>query len=332
MADSIEIRAYRPGDEHGLLQGYNQSFPTPRSLAHWNWKFRDNPTGQVQIIVADHEQDGIVGCYAMLPVRVQMEGQEQIAAQGLDMWVLPQYRMHGPRPGLFVHLGNKNYELFTGPGEGQCRFQYGWAVPNWRIGQRYLRYENIRDWDFLFRVVPPGGLPARPSSDALVVQKVERFAADVDALWARLKDESQLAIVRDQRYLNWRYADAHDAVYDLYECRERSGGALRGVMAYRRTEFLFPDSAKIVDWLCPVDDDDTMVALVAQAERRASETGASVLATMFPQMNPRFLKFQDLGYRVFGTEYFLVVVPCDRHTMRFYREHWFHTLGDSDLL
>ena len=41
MSDAIEIRGYRPGDEHGILAGYNKVFPTPdgkvrpRTLEHW---------------------------------------------------------------------------------------------------------------------------------------------------------------------------------------------------------------------------------------------------------------------------------------------------------
>ena len=76
MADPITIRAYRPGDEHGLLTGYNAVFPKPRSLAHWNWQFRDNPVGAVHIAVAEHEEHGIVGAYTSMPVRVRMEGEE----------------------------------------------------------------------------------------------------------------------------------------------------------------------------------------------------------------------------------------------------------------
>jgi hypothetical protein len=332
MADPITIRAYRPGDEHGLLAGYNAVFPNPRSLAHWNWQFRDNPVGAVHIAVAEHEQHGIVGAYTSMPVRVRMEGEDLVAAQGLDMWVLPDFRRHGARPGLFVHIGWKMYELFGGTEPGQARFHYGWPIPNWRIGQKYLRYENIRDWDFLFRAVPPGGIPPRATSAELEVRRVRRVSPDADALWDRLKDESKLAIVRDARYLNWRYADAVHTSYEIVECRERASGALRGVAVWTKSDFLFPGAGQLVDWLCPVDDDAAMTSLVAECERITNERGCPVLATLFPQMNPRFLKFQAMGFMVYGTTYFLVVIPFDNRGTLFYREQWFHTSGDSDLV
>ncbi len=335
MSD-IEIRAYRPGDEQGILQGYNKVFTAqdgipPRSMAHWRWKFLDNPTGQIHIAVAEDAQAGIVGCYVTLPYRIWLEQAPAVAGQVVDLYVLPEFRRAGARPGLFVNVGLKHYELFRIPGEGKNVFTYGWPVPNWRIGQKYLSYENIRDWDFLFQELRPDASP-RATSASLQVTEVERYGADVDALWDRLKVTMGLAIVRDATYLNWRYADAHDASYRLYECREQATGALRGVAVYRQCDFLFPRSAFLVDWLVPPDDDDATAALVATAERQARQDQAPVLSTLFPQQHPLFLKFQHLGFKVYGTRYFLVVAPFDNRGTLFYREQWYHTPGDSDLV
>ena len=331
----VEIRAYRPGDEDGIVAGYNKVFPTPdghikpRSMAHWKWKFLDNPTGQVHIAVAQHETAGIVGCYVTLPYRIWIEQKPSVCGQVVDLYVLPEFRRHGARPGLFVHVALKQYELFKIPGEGKNEFHYGWPVPNWRIGQKYLSYENIRDWDFLFRelAAAPRAVPGE-----LDVREVQRFGADVDALWEQQKTTMGLAIVRDARYLNWRYADAHDANYRLYECRERGSGKLRGISVYTQNDFLFPRTAFLVDWLLPEADEDATVAMVANAEARARADGAPVLATLFPQQDPRFLRFQRLGFLVYGTRYFTVVAPFDHRGTLFYREQWYHTCGDSDLV
>lgn len=338
MTDPVEIRAYRPGDEHGLLAGYNKVFPTadgvikPRSMAHWLWKYRDNPTGVVHVAVADHREHGIVGCYATMPLRLWVEQEQKICGQVIDLYVLPEWRRHGERPGLFVHCGLAHYRLFGGSGPGQSEFTYGWPVPNWRIGKKYLGYENIRDWDFLFRQVPAGGLPGRSAPAGLEVREVPRYGADADALWARERQAQTMAIVRDSRYLNWRYADAHDRSYRLFECREQGGGSLRGLCVYTLCDFLFPRTAFVADWLCPVEDDAAMTAMVGACERRASQDQANALTTLFPQLDPRFLKFQHLGFLVHGTGYFLVVAPIvDRGTL-FYREQWYHTCGDSDLV
>ena len=337
MSDEITIRAYRPGDEHSLVEGCNKIFPQSTSLQHWYWKFRDapmgnNPVGRPHIAVAEAQDVGIVGTYSTMSTRVRMEGEDLLTAQGADIFIFPEFRRKAPRPGLFVHLGLRHNEMFTGTDHGQARFHYGWPIPNWRIGQRYLRYENIRDWDFLFRETPAGGFPKRATSADLEVTRVDRYGADVDQLWEARRDDAGLAVIRDSAYLNWRYADALDRDYELYECRERSSGLLRGIFVFARSDFLFPGSAFIIDWLCPKDDEDATVAMVAMAEQRTTESKRNVLATLFSQVDERFLQFQKLGFLVYGTNYFLVVIPFDNRGSLFYREQWYMTPGDSDLI
>ena len=129
MTDEVIIRAYQPGDETGLVAGYNAIFPQARSLEHWLWKFLDAPIGDnaignTQIVVAEAEGK-VVGTYSSMMVRVRMEGEDLLAAQGLDMWVSPEYRRKAKRPGLFVHLGWKHYELFGGTGDDELNGNAG---------------------------------------------------------------------------------------------------------------------------------------------------------------------------------------------------------------
>ena len=329
MSDPITIRPFRPDDEETLLRGYAQVFPamTPEVF---RWKYSNNPTGEVHIMVADHEQHGVVGAYPTLPALALVDGQTRLVGQGLDHWVLPEHRRHGARPGLFVNTGLAHYERWGMP-KGPYACHHGWPTQGWRIGQRYLRYEIIRDWDFLFREVPPGGFAPRSVSAELEVRIVQRFDEHVDRLWAEFAPSTRMALIRDRRYLNWRYADAPQP-YELCECRERHSGRLRAIAVLASTDFVLPRTVYIVDWLAPSDDLDATVALVAHAERRAGELGAHTLATLFQHRDPRFLGFQKLGFLVYGTIYFQVVVPFGGPDAMFYKEHWYHTLGDSDLL
>jgi len=336
MTDPVTIRAYRPGDAPGILACYNRIFPVDgvipaRSAAHWSWKYEHNPTGLLQHVVAEHETEGIIGGYAGIPVRIWSEGRAQLAAQGVDLMVLPRWRRHGRRPGLFIHLGWKYHELYCGSGDGDVLFTYGWPVPAWRMGQRYLGYWNIRDWDFLFREVQALGFQHRDVPAALETRIVERYDAGVDALFDVVKRDVGLALWRDHRYLNWRYADRPDADYVLFECRERSSGRLRGVCVYCVSDFLHPGSAFFVDWLAPADDQDATVSMIGALERRAVDDRASVLAGVLNQVDPRFLTFQRAGFMLRGTPYFIVLASFKYDTF-YYRDQWYYTMGDADLI
>ena len=337
MSDPITLRPYRAGDEVGILACYNKIFPTadkrigPRTLEHWNWKYLANPVRQVHHVVAEHETLGIVGGYAGIPVRVWCEGEERIATQNADLMVLPEWRRAGQRPGLFVSLGKLFHATFCGNEPGKALFCYGWPVPAWRMGQAYLGYWNIRDWDLMFREAGTEGFPARAVSADLETKLVSRVGHDVDGLFATLKQNFGLALVRDSVYLNWRYADAHDHSYRFLECRERSTGKLRGVAVYTVGDLIRPGTSFLVDWLVPAEDLDATVALLAGAERLTTQDRTGVLATMYSHVDPLFLTFQRLGFHVLGTSYFIVVASFHHDTL-FFRERWYYTMGDSDLI
>ena len=336
MTDEVELRAYRPGDEVGILDCYNRIFPDAehgipaRSAAHWEWKFGANPTGRVQHVVAEHRDQGIIGGYAGIPVAIWSEGREQLAAQGVDLMVLPAWRRYGPRPGLFVHIGWKFHELYCGADDGKVLFTYGWPVPAWRMGQRYLGYINIRDWNLWFRELAPGAAP-RPVSDEVAVRRVRRFTPEVDALFEALRPTFGLALVRDERYLNWRYADHPEVDYLLLECRDRRSDRLRGIAVAVRCDFQRPNTTFLVDWLAPADDRDATVAMVAEVERQAAADATGVVAMVWNPIDPRALVFQQLGYHVRGTDYFLVLASFKYDTI-YYRDQWYFTMGDSDLV
>ncbi len=331
VTDAVVMRPYEPGDEEGIVACHNQVFTTgQRSLEHWNWKFRRNPVGKVFHVVAEHEDDGIIGSYAAIPFRIWSEGREQLGSQGVDMMVLPKYRRIGKRPGLFTHLGLHFHDLFCGRDDGKILYTYGWPMGNWKLGQKYLGYINIRDWDLTFLELGPD-TPPRPTPSDLETKPVERFGEDVDALWESLKPQMGLATIRDHRFLNWRYADRPDHEYRLYECREKSTGALRGICVYTVADFMRPNTGFIADWLNEGNDVDAMISMIAVMERQAIEDQVGILASVWNHIDIRFLHLQHAGYKLKGTPYFLVLASF-KYDTHYYRDNWYLTIGDSDLI
>ncbi len=140
-----------------------------------------------------------------------------------------------------------------------------------------------------------------------------------------------LALLRDARYLNWRYADRPDQDYRLYECREQGSGRLRGLCVYTVGDFLRPNTGFFVDWLAPADDHDATVSMIAALEAQARRDQVGVLAGVWNRGSTWFLQFQRLGFLVRGTPYFLVLASFKYDTI-YYRDQWYFTMGDSDLI
>lgn len=336
ITDSILMRGFEPGDEDGILTCYNRVFADPdkgiqpRSRAHWDWKFHANPKGLMRHVVAVHEDEGIVGAYSAIPYRIWSEGRVQTGSQGVDMMVRPEHRRAGTRPGLFTTLGLRFHEMYCGAGEDEILYTYGWPMGNWRMGQKYLGYMNIRDWDLTFLELGPD-TPPRPAPGDLETRAVDRFGADVDALWASLQPQIGLATIRDAAFLNWRYADRPDHAYHLYECRERSTGTLRGIAVYTVGDFMRPNTGFIVDWLNEGNDVDAMRSMIAVIEQQAVADQVGIVASVWNHNDIRFLHLQHAGYKLKGTPYFLVLASF-KYDTHFYRDNWYLTMGDSDLI
>ena len=143
----LVVREYAPADADGCVDCYNAIFPVDDpsvariDRATWQWKYDPAWSGLRAIVVAEHPEVGIAGAYPSQALRAWCEGREILVAQITDLMVRHDWRRIGPRPGLFVTLGQAYYERFSGAGGPLDSFHYGWPVPAWRMGQRYLRYE-----------------------------------------------------------------------------------------------------------------------------------------------------------------------------------------------
>lgn len=335
MNDPLEIRPYRPGDATAILRCWNAVMPEqdgrrPRTQADWDWEFERTPHGGKRIIVAALPDGSVVGQYAALPYRAVAEGKPVTIDQIVDLVVLPEYRRRLERPGLFVHLGRRFHDEFCGAGKDILT--YGYPVPAWRMGQKYLTYEMVRDTDMLFRECHVAGFRPRPDhTDEVEVVEVARFGAQADALWAKVAPEITLGLVRDGSYLDWRYADHPERCYTLLLARDRRSGAPRGLAVFRVGSFIIEGAGLCVEWLVPGADLDAEQALLGRMEALTVARGAPVLATLFNQQDPRFLRWQRHGFLVAGTRYFLVMTTF-HYPVTWLREAWYYTLGDTDLV
>lgn len=337
----VEIRVGTLDDRAGCVDCFNAIFPvddesiSPIDGREWDWKFSDALTGRREFVVAAFEDEPgrILGAYGCQPMDAIVEGEVRRTSQIIDLMVRHDTRRIGERPGLFVHLGRRFYERFCGAGPDRQLFNYGWPVPAWRMGQRYLRYENIRDWNYL--VHTPSFEPA-PRNRSLEIRELDptdpTTAAAIDGLWQRLSASSLLAIVKDHRWWDWRYRQHPKREYRMFGCFDaRAGSQLRGVAVDTRAGLLRPNSAFLVDWLVAPDDEDAIRSLVAHAEDRAREEQTGALITVLSAADPRNRIVQRLGFETWSTPYFLVVASFGPDT-GFLRDHWHFTMGESDLV
>jgi hypothetical protein len=174
------------------------------------------------------------------------------------------------------------------------------------------------------------------------VEEVLRFPETVDELWQRCQRELPLAIIRDARYLNWRYSDCPDVTYVKLLATDRWTGRVSGV-AVLRLGFGERPVALLVDWLVPGRYLRLAEVLLQSCHAIGAATGQSRIEARFPQYTPQFQFLMAQGYRPTPAQYenvdhrgiqpgeFVVVQPFHPElTLEWLQGHWYYTMGDSD--
>lgn len=231
-ADRPEIAA--------LLDRLLREIPYDRRVRLWDWRARDNPAadgGMPEFLVV--EKDGrLAGAHGLFPLRVKAGERVVTAATSCDFAVAPAARSLG----LPLKLRAMSPEIAelpfsTSANEAAQRITDalgGVEVPWGRT--KYLK--PLRASGLLRRrlrsrmgdgagpipdlVARVGGTPVdaalrwgraarrRLTSEEVRVERVERFEGEAfrdrfDGLWSRVAPGWTVAVVRDARYLRWRY-------------------------------------------------------------------------------------------------------------------------------
>jgi len=348
------IRPFEPGDEVSLLEAYNLVFGKdnpdylPRTVAEWRWAFRENPAGtRVMVAVKD---GAVVAQNACLPVRVWIGGEERLFGQGVDSFCHPAHRAGLRRPGLWVKTVWAFIDEYGG--SEKDLLHYGWPIWSaWRIGKTFLEYEVVRTQNLLVMTLDepardPAALDAQLGElglERLVIGAgakgdAVRFGEEARWLWDRLAGDWGVSAIRDAAFLNWRLVDHPRHSYTVLAAR-RADGVLWGYAVYRHGDWIEKDMGLLVDWLAPAPShadagysERLHAGLLALA---ASEAGgrAKTLTGVFPDWSAEFTRFQERGWRVHPSEYFMIGRSYHRrYDMLWLRSNWWYTLIDTDLV
>jgi len=331
----ITVRPYRPGDETAILDTFNRVFaqvdPTfrGRTLEEWRWLYRENPSG-TRIMLAWAPDGRLVSQYAGLPARALVDGVRACFNQAVDSMTDPAFRRGLKKPGFFVLTARPFSRLFLGPPPEQDPLVWGFPVPSaWRIGRAYLKYGLVRTQ--LKLTVHPAAL--RPgAAPGVDVEEVRRVEPGIEAVTLRAAEACRAIALRDAPQLEWRFLRHPQHRYRIAVARR--GGRPVGLAVHRKGSFDGrEDLALICDWLVEPGDAGAENALLAWLAETARAEGAAPLCGIFSEALPPWRAFQRAGFVAEPTRYFLTGRSW-RHPrdLRWYQEHWYYTLGDSDLV
>ncbi|HZP23739.1 MAG TPA: GNAT family N-acetyltransferase [Terriglobales bacterium] len=273
---------------------YSERFPGKTCDDFIRWKYLNNPAGEAAVGIAlDGER--VVSIVAGTPKRVRLGGHDTLAFELGDFITVPEHRKRG----LFSKLINL---VCDAAGERGATFAY--VRPNdmsFPILASHLSFSEpaqIESRRFLVasaaverKLGVPANLLSQFGIDSLLrrltiprapggitVTRIDRFGDDIDQLWMHTRDQYSFALVRDSRYLNWRFIDC-PTPYRCWVARRSDGVAGYLVAFVARTQPI----ATILDLFTHPTDEDTTAALLGTALDAMLREGTQAVYTWTAQ-------------------------------------------------
>jgi hypothetical protein len=347
---AVTIRLYEPGDEARIVALFNSVFPVPIDLAHWHWKYRENPAALPTIGLAVQASE-IVGHVCFHPVRILVDNRVVIAVQAVD--VMLDKRFHGLGGGRLLARIWKFVED-TVRGTTDTAFLFGFTIPRLRAlmgkvmqgrevtptpfltrttNPAYLAWRLCRRWPALQRralrlgqALRRGRGTARAAAVSPPLVRVTAFGPAFDRLWDELAPSFRIAVVRDRRYLGWRYAHPQYVSYALGDADR-----VRGCVVLRTGLWEGWRVGYIADlW---ADDPEGTRRLVAAAVRHFRAEGTDLLRCWMTEGSRAYAVLRRHGFVPRASDGTLMVRSYTEAAPQAFleaRAHWYVTLGDSD--
>lgn len=356
MSASFGVRPSRPEDRPAILALLAQVWGASdggrevlaRLDAQWEWRFVRNPAARSSLppgLVLERG-DAIVGHVSCTPVRVSVRGAE-VEGFWSGEWVTDPERARG-----FGHLLVRR--LMALPALGLATpndlahaalTRLGWShVCHLERRVRVVCAERVlagvrgasllgRAAGWALRAAASAAAPRRRAEDAgLRVVAAPALDDRFDALWRRVAPGYGAAVVRDRRFLAWRYLEIPGRAYSI-AAAER-GGELAGYVVFyarRRGGLVF---GHVIDLLVERGDAGARDALLAHAAEELGRRGVDVV-TCYLSPYDAFVRSGLRRCGFFFARRGVAVLTRDgapaRGVGRIAPGEWFVSRGDSDL-
>jgi hypothetical protein len=284
----------------------------------------------------------IVGQYATMPVRLSVQGREVTGSWGMDVMVAPERQRRGLGEVLFrtwdrnvgaslgLGLSDASYRLFQklkwpDVGPVPCLVKplsrRAFRHPRWPVAIN--RLISFLTWPLVLIVSRSRPLSAE-------VRVIQRFDDSFTALWERLAPKFDVAVRRDAKYLNWKFATAPHVRYSIAALMR--DGSTSGYAVYRHLHEPRGRVTLLVDFLADPDDEQGIATLLRWVDREARQADSDKIRTFV--MHGGFRKvLRKSGYFVVkSTMEFVIKVNGAEVPPDFYdnTDRWHIMLGDSD--
>jgi hypothetical protein len=350
-------RPYCDRDIGPLAGLYEIVHQRPFDAPFWQWLFQVNPAGKGDIwLAADGEV--IAGQYATMPVAMTVAGRAITAAQSLHTMTHPDYR----KQGIFTALARETYadieqqgtELVYGfPNDssfhGFVKYLDFFVLEDLPMRARPLRLEAILAARFqrpgLSRCLGRAGQqafdrwhahkqPVAAAGETLRIESATAFPTDIDRLTGSQARHFPNAVIRDHRYLSWRYRRHPNRSYEIILAYRAN--TLAGYCVCGRTSRKGLDIGLLMELYADPPQGAAVDGLITAALACMRANGMALAACVLPAASPlqKALRRHGFLFTLRRFPYILRPGPLAGPELKQLknREAWHITFGDADFV
>lgn len=228
----FKIRKYKVGDENQILKLdrlVEEHKWNRRNLSNWFWKFKQSPNTVSPIVYVCEYKKKIIGTFSTIPINYYINGKKNIFANSIAMIVHPKFQDKG----IIKYLGDKLLE------ETKQKTLLVFGYPNERSYKLHKVFFGYKDvfLQKLYELNNFKNYKVKNFNHNLIIKPIKKFSNIFDKISKKNKKKFYLQTVRDQKYLNWRYASRPDKKYYNFELFDISTKKVVGYLVCKLYKF-----------------------------------------------------------------------------------------------
>lgn len=333
----------------GLFKDCFDANGSPKRVENIKWQFLNNPESSSFIdILFDQNKLKTAGIYAVSCVQFKIDNKIKLGAQSLDTLIDIDYRGLG----LFIKMAK---DVYTKAKDGGVVLIYGFPNGSSIHGfSTKLAWKVLDPVPFLIRPLNTRYFTKKISfmkwlpnvrlkwngykvNNKYIVKSIREIPREADEIWASFSKTFHVGVVRDRRYLNWRYMQKPGEHYEyaacyserqeclgfvIYAVKRKHGGKIGYVMElmyYPEYQDVGKQLLKYATYQMNEARADCILAWCLQHSANYSAYKANSYLPLPEKMRPIELHF---GCRSFGSNAKLIEN----------RSNWYLSYSDSDTV
>jgi hypothetical protein len=361
---TVQIRRYQDSDEHALSCLLHNNFPNTLAPGEiyktWVWQFKNLYGFWPPVVLAEIDSN-IIAQYAVMRLPVHYK---KNSVQGAISTATVTDASHRGK-GLFTKLAQALYEDLKKDG---CQIVFGF--PNKQSFHGFvsrLGWFEIGAFPLHLRIIDPFPFVKKFLGDNILSNlgakifgiankslfRERRKVGDdytikpcspgelpdgIEALLKASTISDRIGVVRDSRYLEWRYLDKPFFTYEIYTVTKQS--ALCGYFVIYVAEKLGLKTVYVMECSSTNDSSEIYSAMLRKLDEIALERKADSISMLLMTNHPQYRLFRRSGFIRVPKKllpqkiYFAAKVLSEKIDTVYARDpkNWYITWGDLDVI